>query len=55
MLSSEAQNNLFLFPVIFQMDFPQILIGNVGINLGSGYGGVTQQGLDRADVRAVLE
>ena len=37
------------------MNFPQTLVGNVSVNLGGGNGGMAEQGLDTADIRAVLQ
>jgi len=37
------------------VDFFELLVGNMGINLSRGYGRMAEHGLDRADVGAVDE
>lgn len=46
---------LFGFGVELFVDFFEVLVGNVGVNLGSGDVGVSEHGLDGADVGAVHE
>lgn len=37
------------------MDFFETLIGDVGVDLGSGDGSVTEHGLDASDVSSIRE
>lgn len=37
------------------MDFLQVLVGDVGIDLGGGDRGMTEHGLDRANVGSIYE
>jgi hypothetical protein len=43
------------FAVIFFMDFAQVRVGDVGVDLGRVDGGVAEELLDGADVGAVAE
>lgn len=42
------------FIMEFFVNVAKALVGNVRVNLRGGYAGVAQEGLHRADVRAVL-
>lgn len=43
----------FCFAVEFLMNFPELFVGYVGVNLGRSNGGVAEQGLHRTNVRTV--
>ena len=40
--------HFLFFSVIFTMDVAQVLVGNVGVNLGGHYAGVAEERLHRA-------
>ena len=41
------------FPVKIFMDVAELLVRHMGVDLGGGYVGVTEEGLDGAEVGAV--
>ena len=54
-VSTALFSSLFIFSMKFLVNFAQVFIGDVGVDLGGADGGVAKQGLDRTDVRSVLQ